>query len=99
VGRIFQHRSETEEIAVTGFIDEDLLMALVHGGHLDLAGYHDVGVFAGFSNLVDSLTWSESLDLHLRGENSHLVVVEQRKEWNLSQVFCLASHRSPHSCL
>jgi hypothetical protein len=74
-------------------------MALVYCGHLHLSGDHDVSVFAGFADLVDSLTWSESFYLYLRSENGHFVVVEQRKEWNLPQVFCLASHPSPHSCL
>jgi hypothetical protein len=31
----------------------------------------------------------------LRRQHGHLIVVEQSKEWNLSQVFRFTSHYSP----
>jgi DNA-binding response OmpR family regulator len=53
-------------------------------------------MLARFINLVDALARCEFLDLNLRREDGYLIVVEQRKERNLPQIFCLTSHRSPH---
>ena len=99
VRRIFKHRGKAEEIAMTWLIHQHLLMVLVHRRHPYRTRHHHVSMFARFADLVDALTRSKSFDLDLRRQNGHLIVVEQSKEWNLSQVFRLASHRSPQFCL
>jgi hypothetical protein len=52
-------------------------------------------MFARFADLVDALTRSKLSDLDLCRQDGHFIIIEQSKEWNLSQVFRLTSHRSP----
>jgi hypothetical protein len=80
VDGFLQHGSEAEELAVAGLIDQDLLVILIDGGDVHLAGHQDVGVLAGVTDLVDTLPGSEFLQLDLGGQNCEFVIVEQSKK-------------------
>jgi hypothetical protein len=80
VGRLLRHGGEAEKLAVAGLIDQDLLVILVDGRDLHVAGQQDVGVLSRITDLIYALPWSEYSQVDLRGQNSNFISVEQGKE-------------------
>ena len=80
MGRLLQHGGEAEKLAVAGLIDQDLLVILVDGRDLHVAGQQDVGVLSRITDLIYALPWSEYSQVDLRGQNSNFISVEQGKE-------------------
>ncbi len=77
MGRLIQHRRESEKFAVRRFIDHHFLLILVDGGDPHLAGNHHVGLAAGVAHLVDALARRKCLQFDLSRQDGSLIVVEQ----------------------
>src|SRR5713101_937188 len=95
VSRLFQHRGESKERAVTRLIHNDLLLVFVYRRDSDFSGDHHVGLSARIAHLVDALPRSEILELHLPRQHRRFLFVEQRKQRNVLQHFGIAGHRPP----
>jgi hypothetical protein len=95
MGRLLQHGSETEKLAVLGFVDDDLLVVLIDRRDTNRTGNHHVGLPAGVAHFVNALAWREGLEFHLAREDSSFVCVEQGEQGNMFQYLGVAGHRTP----
>src|SRR5271156_5222797 len=82
---------------MAGLIDHNLLVIFVHGAHLHATGHQDVSVHTGIAYLIDTLSRSKRLQLHLGGQNGNLFLVKQRKKWDVFQLSWVTRHGSPRS--
>lgn len=89
---LLEHGGEAEELALCGFIDENLLVLLVNGGEPDRAGDHDVSASAGVAHFVNTLPWREVLYFNLTGQYGSFIVVEQGEKWDLAQDLRITGH-------
>src|SRR5262249_6779799 len=92
VGRLCEHRGETEELALVALLLNYFLLILVEGRNPHFARDHHVCVTAGSSGLVNTFPWTEGLDLNLTRQDRSLVIIQQRKQWNTFEYLRLASH-------
>ena len=84
---LLEHGGETEELAMRGLVDHDLLMLLIDGGDANAAGNHDVSASGGITHLVDALAGMKRSHFHLAGEDGGFVVVQRGKQGNMLQHF------------
>ena len=96
MGRLVEHGGESEEAAVVGLVNQDLLLVLIDGGDADAAGHEDVGLLRWVADFEDALAGGELLQVDLRGENGELVVVEQFEKRDVFQLFRVAGHGCSH---
>jgi len=92
MGRLVEHGGESEEAAVLGLVNQDLLLVLIDGGDADAAGHEDVGLLRWVADFEDALAGGELLEVNLGGENGEFVVVEQFKEGDVFQLIGVAGH-------
>src|SRR5271170_1470951 len=74
-------------------------MVLVNCRHPHHTRHHHIGMFTSFTELIDALARCKFLNLDLCCQYRYLFSIKQRKQRNLSQLFCLTSHRSPRFSL
>ena len=55
MGGLIEHRRETEEFAESWFVDDQLLMILIDGGHADFSRDQNVGLAAWIAHFVNTL--------------------------------------------
>ncbi len=76
---LLQHGSEPKELALRRFIQDHLLMVLVHSRDPDFTGDHHVRLPARVSLFVNALARSECFELNLCRQHRGFIVVEQGK--------------------
>jgi hypothetical protein len=67
-------------------IHKHFLMVLIYRRDTHYARHHDVGMFVGFADFVNALARSKTFQFDLCGQDSQFIIIEERKERNLSQV-------------
>jgi hypothetical protein len=80
-----QHGCEPKELAYDRLIYDNLLAIFIDCSDAHLPGKHDISLTAGLTHLIDALARRVLLVLDLAGQYSRFIIVEERKERDLSK--------------
>src|SRR5258708_5892384 len=82
---LFEHGGETKKLAVSRLVDDDFLMIFIDGRNANPARDHHIGLTTRITDFVDALPRRKSPQFDLTRENSSLLIIKKRKEWNVLQ--------------
>jgi hypothetical protein len=81
---LLQHGRKAKKLPMDWLMHDHLLLVVVSGGDLRLAGHDHVAVFGGITGFEDALAWGEFRNFHLCRQNAGFVVIEKLEERNVS---------------
>src|SRR5947207_14394530 len=90
--RFIKQGSEPEKVACSRLVYDQLLLIFVDDRDSDGTRDQDIAAPARIGHLIDTLAGLVIPQFHLSGEHRGFFIVQERKEWDLSQYVYIAGH-------